>query len=227
MPSSACGVGSEPGSLLITLGSARKGASVGRLGELRGELTEAQVLALLADQAEGRDVPERRGAAVAQHHLVAVGQAEQLAEARRARGRRGCAPAPGGGRCPSARCRWRRGRRGRRPGSWTVRLRIVRRRAGGRRGSRCRSRCLLCQPWWGCPDGGSSDSRSRTPTRRCSSRRCRGSTSPATAVATRRRSTRRTSRSPAAPSSSATSTAVRWPRAPGAVARTCWSTAPR
>ncbi len=51
------------------------------LGELRGELTEAQVLAALADQAERRDVPERGRAAVAEHHLVAVGQLEQVGDA--------------------------------------------------------------------------------------------------------------------------------------------------
>ena len=55
-----------------------EGRRGGGLGELRGELTEAQVLALLPDQAEGGDVPERGGAAVAEHHLVAVGQREQL-----------------------------------------------------------------------------------------------------------------------------------------------------
>ena len=48
--------------------------------ELAGELAEGQVLALLLDQPERRDVPERRGAAVAEDHLVAVGQREQLGE---------------------------------------------------------------------------------------------------------------------------------------------------
>ena len=45
-----------------------------RSGELRRELAEGQVLAPLLDQPEGRHVPERRRAAVAEHHLVAVGQ---------------------------------------------------------------------------------------------------------------------------------------------------------
>ena len=36
---------------------------------------------LRADQPEGGDVPEGRGAAVAEHHLVAVGQGEKLAQA--------------------------------------------------------------------------------------------------------------------------------------------------
>ena len=50
---------------------------LGGLGELGRELAEAEVLALLLDQAEGRDVPEGRRATVAQHHLVALGQVEQ------------------------------------------------------------------------------------------------------------------------------------------------------
>ena len=50
--------------------------------ELRGELPEGQVLALALDQPEGRHVPERRGAAVAQHDLVAVGEREQLGQSR-------------------------------------------------------------------------------------------------------------------------------------------------
>ena len=41
------------------------------------ELTEGEVLALLADQPEGGDVPERGRAAVAEDDLVALGQAEQ------------------------------------------------------------------------------------------------------------------------------------------------------
>ena len=57
----------------------------GRRGELRGELAEGQVLALLLDQPVGRDVPERRGAAVAEHDLVAVGQREQLGQPARTR----------------------------------------------------------------------------------------------------------------------------------------------
>ena len=54
---------------------------LGGRGELRGELTEGQVLAALADQAEGGDVPERGGAAVAEHDLVALGQVEQAGDA--------------------------------------------------------------------------------------------------------------------------------------------------
>ena len=55
---------------------------IGRgLGELGGELAERQVLALVADQAEGGDVPERGRAAVAEHDLVALGQVEEGGEA--------------------------------------------------------------------------------------------------------------------------------------------------
>jgi hypothetical protein len=53
----------------------------GRIGELRGELTEHQVLAALLDEAERRDVPEDGGAAVAEHDLPPVRQREQRAEA--------------------------------------------------------------------------------------------------------------------------------------------------
>jgi hypothetical protein len=34
----------------------------------------------LADQAEGGGIPERGGATVAEHHLIALGQREQLAQ---------------------------------------------------------------------------------------------------------------------------------------------------
>src|SRR4051812_22619170 len=50
------------------------------LRELRRELAERQVLRLLLDQPERRDVPERRRAAVAEHDLVTVGRAEQRRE---------------------------------------------------------------------------------------------------------------------------------------------------
>ena len=51
------------------------------LAELGRELAERQVLRLLLDQAERGDLPERGGAAVAQHDLVPVGQPEQLGQA--------------------------------------------------------------------------------------------------------------------------------------------------
>ena len=52
------------------------------LGELGGEFAEHQVLAALPDQAERGDVPEHRGAAVAEHDFPTVGQAEQRGELR-------------------------------------------------------------------------------------------------------------------------------------------------
>src|SRR5690606_41562906 len=52
----------------------------GGLGELAAELAERAVLAALLDEAEGRGVPERRRATVAEDDLVALGQAEQLRE---------------------------------------------------------------------------------------------------------------------------------------------------
>lgn len=51
------------------------------LGELRGELAEGEVLGLVLDQAVGGDVPEGGGAAVAQDHLVPLGEGEQVAYA--------------------------------------------------------------------------------------------------------------------------------------------------
>jgi hypothetical protein len=53
----------------------------GGLRELAAELAEDQVLAALLDEGECGGIPERGGAAVAEHDLVAVGDAEQLAEA--------------------------------------------------------------------------------------------------------------------------------------------------
>ena len=50
------------------------------LGELRRELAEHEVLAALLDEPERGDVPEHRRAAVAEHDLPAVGQAEQVGQ---------------------------------------------------------------------------------------------------------------------------------------------------
>ena len=61
------------------VGEPRRGG--GRRRELRGELAEGEVLALLADQPERGDVPERRRPAVAQHHLVVGRHREQLGQA--------------------------------------------------------------------------------------------------------------------------------------------------
>ena len=49
-------------------------------GELGRELPEGAVRAAPLDQAEGGQVPEQGRAAVAQHHLVPVGQPEQLGQ---------------------------------------------------------------------------------------------------------------------------------------------------
>ena len=76
------GVGREPGSDSITCGRLEVGRGRCRLGELRGELAEGEVLAAPFDEAEGGHVPEGRRAAVAEHDLVAVGEAEQLGQAR-------------------------------------------------------------------------------------------------------------------------------------------------
>ena len=50
--------------------------------ELGAELAVGQVQRTLLDQAERRRIPERSGAAVGQHHLVALGQREQVGETR-------------------------------------------------------------------------------------------------------------------------------------------------
>ena len=78
---SATGAGASPGSASTTIGSARKGAAGGRLGELLRELAVGQVQGALADQPGRGGLPERGRAAVAERDLVAVGEAEQLAEA--------------------------------------------------------------------------------------------------------------------------------------------------
>ncbi len=63
---------------LDRLGQERRAARAG--GELGGELAVAEVDRALADQATGRRVPERGRAAVSERDLVAVGDAEQLAQ---------------------------------------------------------------------------------------------------------------------------------------------------
>ena len=79
---SATGAGALPGSVLTTIGSPMNGLPFGDRGELGAELAVGQVQRALPDQPEGGGVPERGGAAVAEHHLVAVGQAEQLTQTR-------------------------------------------------------------------------------------------------------------------------------------------------
>ena len=70
-----------PGSALIDRGVAEERRVLRHRGELRGELAEGEVLGPLAHEAERRDVPERRRAAVAEDDLVALGQAEQVGQA--------------------------------------------------------------------------------------------------------------------------------------------------
>ena len=73
------GVGADLG--LDHLGVLQVRRRLGAGGELRGELAEAQVLALLLNQPEGRGVPEAGRPPVAEHDLVAVGEREELAHA--------------------------------------------------------------------------------------------------------------------------------------------------
>ncbi len=81
MPWGRGGLGMGAGRRFDDHGLVQVGGGGGRGRELRGELPEAQVLAALVDQAEGGHVPEAGGAPVAQHHLVAVGQRQQLGQA--------------------------------------------------------------------------------------------------------------------------------------------------
>ena len=76
-----CRLGRVPGlgSDHDRLAQERRAARAG--GELGGELPVDQVERTLADQAAGGGIPEGGRAAVAERHLVAVGNVEQLAQA--------------------------------------------------------------------------------------------------------------------------------------------------
>ena len=127
--------GREPGSLADHRRLVEPGRRLDRGGELAENSPKDRCWLLLLDQPERRDVPERRGAAVAEHDLVAVGQREQL-------GQPLADPADdvADRRLPVRRAhqatrRWPRARRGARAGSWRDRPRTGRRRAAGRTGS--------------------------------------------------------------------------------------------
>ena len=102
---SDCGLGALPGSALMIDRVADERVLGDRGGELRAELAVGQVQRALVDEPERRGVPERRRAAVAEDHLVAVGQREQLPDARRGPGRPGSSPVPAGARCRTGRPR--------------------------------------------------------------------------------------------------------------------------
>ena len=68
----------------------------GDRGELGGELAEHEVLGAVLDETERGGVPERGAPAVAEQHLVAVGEGEEVGEAGADAGRR-----------PTARRGWR------------------------------------------------------------------------------------------------------------------------
>ena len=70
-------VGADLG--LDDLGVLQVRRRLGAGGELRGELAEAEVLALLLDQAERRGVPEAGRPPVAEHDLVARRAARRAA----------------------------------------------------------------------------------------------------------------------------------------------------
>ena len=62
----------------MTSGSDSQGAALAAVANFEENSPNDEVLAPLFDQAESRHVPERRRAAVAEHDLVAVGEAEQI-----------------------------------------------------------------------------------------------------------------------------------------------------
>ena len=135
MSGSATGqrVGARVGEEVRRLAEVRRGGD--GVGELRRELAEAQVLAALVDEPEGGGVPEAGGAAVAEQHLVAVGEGEQLGEpvAQRTHLELHAGLAVGGAEVVAARPRPAppppRG------APWTGRSRSARPWAAGRRGS--------------------------------------------------------------------------------------------
>ena len=123
---------------------AQEGRAGGDRRELRRELAVGEVGRAALDEPEGRRVPEGRGAAVAERHLIAVRGGEELAQPRADLARRGTSPAAGDGRCPSRRRRRPPGARAPAGAPSTGRSRSARRGASGLRGSRVSSR--LC---WG------------------------------------------------------------------------------
>ena len=74
------GVGRVPGRRSITTASASHGRRCGAAANFEENSPKVRCWLRSLDQAERRDVPERRGAAVAEHDLVALGQREQLGE---------------------------------------------------------------------------------------------------------------------------------------------------
>ena len=111
----------------------------GHGGELRRELAEHEVLAAALDEAERGGVPERGRAAVAEQHLVPVGQREQVARgpsrARRTTDRTVVAPVARAEVAPVPRPRGGRPPRG---GPSTARSRTDRRKVADAGGGRCR-----------------------------------------------------------------------------------------
>src|SRR5206468_7497149 len=71
-------VGVGAGGRVDHVGGVQVGGGGGHGGERLGEVAEGQVLAAPLDEREQRDVPEAGRAPVAQDHLVAVGEGEQL-----------------------------------------------------------------------------------------------------------------------------------------------------
>ena len=76
------GRGCVPTGDSMTIGSFRCGAALATAANLLENSPKHRCWLCEVDERERGGVPERRGAAVAEHHLVAVGQGEQLAQAR-------------------------------------------------------------------------------------------------------------------------------------------------
>ena len=85
---SARGAGGCSGALSITSGSSRCGAFLVTAANLDENSPNTRCWLRSLDETERGGVPERGGAAVAEQHLVAVGQLEEVARSRPAPGRR-------------------------------------------------------------------------------------------------------------------------------------------
>ena len=103
--------GVRPGAVSHTCGSSRCGAARVTAANFDENSPITRCVLVALDQAEHGRVPEERGAAVADQHLVAVGEREQLGEPAIGCDRRHCARRPCGGWCRGSRARRRRARR--------------------------------------------------------------------------------------------------------------------
>ena len=79
-PGTAAGSTTEPASALTTLGGVRWGAAATAAANFPENSPNRACALCRVIKREQRHIPEQGGPAVAQHHLVSIGQAEQLAQ---------------------------------------------------------------------------------------------------------------------------------------------------